>query len=284
MEPKVSAVIVTYNNAGGLANILVSLRAQTFRINEIVIVDNASTDNTGSLIKEKYPEVTYMLMSENLGSAGGYYDGIKHASSKNDLIWALDDDLNIFPDTLLKLVEGFKHLATTGKIGAVRCTVKPNNDSYFEDDGFAWRGTLINSEAVREIGYPNKDYYLYAEDMEYSMRMHKAGYKIFYVTASKMAFTRPNQTVYKAYGLKVSFYNDPVRLYYAIRNSAATYIKYRLFVRLFFLMGYISKILVCLVKFPTIERGKFFSAILRGFFDGITFKLGKNNDFTPKPA
>ncbi len=282
MDTKVAALIIAFNNSKGLDNVLTALHSQKLKASEIVVIDNASTDDTNSMVKEKYPDVTYIRLDENVGSAGGYYEGIKYAAVKNDVIWTLDDDLTIFPDTLLKLVETFEYLKTIENVGGVRCTVYPDTRSYYEAGGFAWRGTLLNSEAVKKIGYPNKDYYLYAEDVEYSMRMYKAGYKVFYVTASKMAFTRPNQTVYNVLGLKTSFYNDPDRLYYSIRNSTATFIKYILIIQLFYLIGYSLKILLCLIKYPLKNKDKFLSAILLGFFHGITSKLGKYNRFVPE--
>ena len=281
METKVATVIVTFNNSEGLDKLLTSLQLQEFQVNEIIVIDNASSDNTNALIKGKYPGLTYFLMNENLGSAGGYYEGIKYASSKNDLIWILDDDMSVFPNTLLKLVETFKKLEPKGKLGAVRCTVKPDAREFFESDDFAWRGTLISSSITKEIGYPNKDYYLYAEDLEYSTRIKKAGYKIYYSSLSKMIFSRPNQAVYTVAGLKVSFYDEPFRLYYSIRNLTYFYSKNLLIIDFFHLVGYSLKILLCLLKYPIKKKGKFFSAVLYGFLNGITSKLGKSRRFIP---
>ncbi|MCB4790969.1 MAG: glycosyltransferase [Elusimicrobia bacterium] len=278
----VGAVIVAYNNCKGLKALLNSLYLQKYQLEEIIVVDNSTNDDTKIMIKESFDKVIYLKMPENIGSAGGYYEGIKYASAKNDYVWTLDDDLIIFPETLLRLVEGIEHLITIDKIGAVRCTFEAGIRNYFKMDGFAWRGTLINSAVIKEIGFPNKDYFMYNEDVEYSLRIKRAGYKMYYISDSRMEISRPNQTVYSVLGLKISFYDDPARLFYGIRNSTVTFIKYFLFLELFKLIGYIAKILICLIMLPIKDKNRYLSAIIQGFCNGISRKLGKDPRFLPR--
>ena len=83
-----------------LANLLNDLRIQSRLPDEVIVVDNASLDQTESMVKVNYPAVNYIKLVENLGSAGGYYEGIKRAAESSDFIYTLDDDVCLKPDTL----------------------------------------------------------------------------------------------------------------------------------------------------------------------------------------
>ena len=117
----ITAVIVTYNNADMLLDLLGDLCSQSRPVDEIVVVDNASSDGTDHEVMANYPSVKYVRLSENTGSAGGYYEGIRTASATADLIWTLDDDVRLEKRTLEFLVQGLETLQASARIGAVRC-------------------------------------------------------------------------------------------------------------------------------------------------------------------
>ena len=129
----VCAVVVTYNRKNLLIECLEALRRQTRPLEGIYIIDNASTDGTPQVLKEKGyikelpPEnliepwekefeienlidgnsikIHYVRMHENTGGAGGFYEGVKRAYEKGyDWFWLMDDDAEPKEDTLEKLL------------------------------------------------------------------------------------------------------------------------------------------------------------------------------------
>jgi len=120
MKERVCAIVVTYNRKDLLIKCLESLLKQTRHIDSIYIIDNASTDKTQDLLKEKGfiqelpPKnlnepwekefkknnlyIYYVRMNENTGGGGGFYEGVKRAYEKGyDWLWLMDDDG--LPDT-----------------------------------------------------------------------------------------------------------------------------------------------------------------------------------------
>jgi len=132
----VCAVVVTYNRKELLLECLETLRKQTRPVQGIYLIDNASTDNTPELLKEKgyiqeLPpkeldklwekefeiknltdgqaiKLHYVRMHENTGGAGGFHEGVKRAYKKGyDWLWLMDDDVEVKEDTLEKLGKYF---------------------------------------------------------------------------------------------------------------------------------------------------------------------------------
>lgn len=106
-RPRIAAVVVTYNRCALLDECLEALCHQAHPLDEILLIDNASTDNTREMLKQKYEgKITHVRMEENLASAGGFYEGIRLAHEKgHDWIWVMDDDVKPATDALKALVE-----------------------------------------------------------------------------------------------------------------------------------------------------------------------------------
>ena len=68
--PSVASVTVAYNDARVLPRQMDALLGQTRPLQEIIVVDNASTDSTRALLAERYPEVRVLRMPENMGVGG----------------------------------------------------------------------------------------------------------------------------------------------------------------------------------------------------------------------
>ena len=109
----VCAVVVTYNRKELLLECMRGLLAQTRPLDAIYIIDNASTDGTPELLKEKgyinsafkEPNISYVRMPENTGGAGGFHEGIKRAYEDGcDWIWVMDDDVKAENDCLSQLM------------------------------------------------------------------------------------------------------------------------------------------------------------------------------------
>lgn len=101
-SPLVSVVTVSYNGFPLLANLLESLRRQTYGNHEVIVVDNASTDGSVELLRLRFPEIRLLQQAENLGFAGGNNAGIQAANG--ELLALANNDTVADPTWLEELV------------------------------------------------------------------------------------------------------------------------------------------------------------------------------------
>lgn len=122
---RVVAVVVTYNRRELLTEALDALAAQTRPPDELIVVDNASTDGTAALVRDRYPDVDLLELATNTGGAGGFAAGIAHAlrtapvddgpvdggpvhggpDERPAFIWLMDDDTVPEPGALAALLD-----------------------------------------------------------------------------------------------------------------------------------------------------------------------------------
>jgi len=105
MSPLVSVIIPTYNRAYILDKAIESVLNQSFKNIELIVVDDASTDETSKLVK-RYPSVVYVRHSKRKGPAGARNTGLKYA--KGRYIAFLDSDDVFLPEKIEKQIEFFK--------------------------------------------------------------------------------------------------------------------------------------------------------------------------------
>ncbi len=99
-SPEITVGISTYNRRDYLRKALDSLRAQTFRDFEVVVVDDGSSDGSGEMIRDEFPEVRYFFQ-ENQGDAAAKNEIARRASGRY-LVFLDSDDL-FLPDALERL-------------------------------------------------------------------------------------------------------------------------------------------------------------------------------------
>jgi rhamnopyranosyl-N-acetylglucosaminyl-diphospho-decaprenol beta-1,3/1,4-galactofuranosyltransferase len=175
---KVCAVIVTYNRKEMLQKCLKALLNQTVSPDEIIIIDGPSTDGTTQLIREKFPEITYVRLDEDVGGAGGFYEGMKLAYNKGcDWIWVMDDDVVPERDVLEKLL-----LAVGNDQNLI---ARP---ALIDAPGFApwFAGGIFSRTTIKRIGLPIRELFIYGDDVEYIIRAEKAGVKIIDVKNARV--------------------------------------------------------------------------------------------------
>ena len=287
LTEKICVVIVTFNNVGMLANLLDDLRIQRRMPEEIIVIDNASWDQTESMIKLIYPEVNYIKLKDNLGSAGGYHEGIKLAVESSDFVYTLDDDVKLNHDSLSEIIKGFYLLEKSlpSRIGAVRSVGAGHSEIVpTKLDIFPWRGTLIKTAIIREVGLPSPDYFLYGEDLEYSLRIAKKGYCFYWIPASICQERHRDQdgkTHAEIFGNRSVRYQDPFRIYYAFRNEIIIYTQYKYVLKLIHVFMYAVKVTLMILKEERWNGRKAIIAIVEGIIDGIIGRLGKNIKYAP---
>ncbi len=200
---RINAVVVTYNRKELLMECVDAILNQTLSVNKLLIIDNNSNDGTYELLKEKKildnRIVEYTKLEKNIGGSGGFYSGMKLAyQDKCDWVWIMDDDTIPTKDCLEELVKSFKILKNekisflasmiNGPHGEPMNLPGLNTDSennYYSDcykyldkgivkiKQATFVSLLINTKAIEKCGYPIKDYFIWGDDSEYTLRLNK---------------------------------------------------------------------------------------------------------------
>jgi len=192
MKYRVNAVIVTCNRCELLQKSINGLLEQTYKLNKIIIVNNASTDGTKEYLDSLENENIVVLHKEiNEGGAGGFYYGIKEAYEIGcDFVWIMDDDTISIPESLEKLIESYEILCDR-PIGFLASNVlyKDNNPCFMNicHPEYVWNefisegivrithcsfvAMLIPAWVIKEVGFPIREYFIWGDDGEYSTRI-----------------------------------------------------------------------------------------------------------------
>ncbi len=230
----ISLVIVNWNGARLLPACLEALRAQSRPADEIIVVDNASTDDSRALLAARYPEIRVLAYQQNLGFAGGTNAGI--AASRGAIVVALNNDTIARPDWLAQLIaplESDDRLGATMStmifahapevIAAAGITVHRNGLA-LEDllgtplaalplaprpifgptgGAAAYRRAMLD-----DVGHFDENFFLYLEDADLAWRARLRGWSSIHVPGAIVAH------LYSA----SSGQGSPTKRYYLARN------------------------------------------------------------------
>lgn len=211
LDQRVVAVVVAWNRRDLLAQTLAGLAAQERPADGVVVIDNASTDDSAELAAS-HPVVTEVVtLPENTGGAGGFAAGIARAVASHDadLVWVMDDDTVPTPTALAELVSARVRHPGRVTVAASRADwtdgrehpmnrPRPRPGSSRVARGAArmagaaypirsasFVSILIDAEAIRRHGLPQADYFLWNDDFEYTARLLRDGVGL-YVPASRV--------------------------------------------------------------------------------------------------
>jgi GT2 family glycosyltransferase len=301
VNPSVASVTVAYNAARVLPQQMEALLRQTHPLQELIVIDNASTDGTGSMLAERYPQVTVMRMTKNLGAAGGSAAGLSYAALERgyDWVWAFDQDSVPGADSLTRLLAGVGSLnggqAEVGMIVPMPVHdetkmhyppllwrdgfVKPAMDQMREPLWFAdlviASGSLIRREMVERIGLPRADFFMDYFDFEYSLRARAHGYKIAVVPGAELSHEIGQaRKVWLPSGSRLWTSYAPWREYYNSRNLA--YAGWHLYPNRKtkkFVLKHLSRHAGAVVLFSS-KKTACIVKMMQGFWDGCQAKLG----------
>lgn len=300
---RITAVVVTYNRFELLKRAVKCLREQTRKLDNIIVVNNGSTDGTKGWLDAQTD--LDLIHQDNVGGSGGFSRGIEYAYTQGyDWIWCMDDDVYPAEDCLEKLLS-----QTTADVG-ILCPLRKQNGKIFvaevktfnltnpfrslhvnnlkEEDvlngdfvsieGMAFEGPLIKRDVVRNIGLPNKELFILYDDSDYSYRTVQAGFTVKLVTKAILY----KELFFQEDCKEVIIRKGKWKLYYHIRNSVY-------FNKVYghnFMVKFIRPIallfkyyFVLLYNIPRNNKYECcdFSRFTRAYLDGIHGKLGKNN-------
>jgi rhamnosyltransferase len=249
----IASVTVATNAAHLLPRQLEALKKQSHKLNEIVVVDNASSDGSVEMLATRYPEVKVLRLPTNSGVGGAYAAGLNYTAlvKRHRWTWLLDDDSVPSHDGLQNLLSGLRHLAEGTAEPAVLAPVCVHLKTSVSVPGMLWRdgrlvpefqnrnepltfvdcvissGSLIQRDAVAAVGLPRADFFMDFVDFEYCLRMRRHGFRIAMVRDSILEHEVGTVTTINVLGWKKVWADHaPWREYYMARNETFTMWQY----------------------------------------------------------
>ena len=195
-EPRVTAVVVTYNRRELLLEALAAVHKQSRPADAVIVVDNASADGTAAAVRSQFPGVQLAELTRNSGGAGGFAYGISLAlAGQPDLLWVMDDDTVPEPDALHALLaardaypgrqptliasrvvwtDGRAHPMNTPRVkpfvsNAERRAAGAAGGTPIRSASFV--SILVDAAQCRRRGLPQADYFLWNDDFEFTTRL-----------------------------------------------------------------------------------------------------------------
>ncbi len=239
-DPLISIIIPNWNGAQHLPTCLDSLSAQTFRDYQIIVVDNASTDGSLTLLNQRYPSVQLIPLAQNRGFTGACNAGLSAATAEISIL--LNNDTEADPHWLSAVVNAFEQYPEAGSVACkmllfdrrdvfhtagdfYRIDGIPGNRGVWQRDAgqydseeyvfsacggsAAYRRTMLD-----HIGLLDESFYFSCEDVDLGWRAQLAGWRCIYVPTAvvyhKLQATGSDATA--------SYYNGRNFIYLLVKN------------------------------------------------------------------
>ena len=245
---KTAIVILNWNGQKLLEQFLPSIVTHNLNKVEIYVADNASTDNSIKIIKEKFPSVKIIENKINGGYAKGYNDALEHI--KSDIYCLINSDIEVTNNWLPPIIEVFKNEETTAIIqpklldfkdktkfeyagagggfidffgypycrGRIFNDLETDNGQFNDTSDIFWASGacfFIRSKVYHQLNGFDEDYFAHQEEIDLCWRAKNMGYSVKYVGTS---------TVYHIGGATLQETN-PKKTYLNFRNSLLSILK-----------------------------------------------------------
>ena len=289
-ECKLSIITINYNGLKDTCELIDSIPFNNHL--EVIVVDNASQrKEEADTISKRFPQVKVIKSEKNLGFAGGNNLGIKAAQGKylfiinNDTIFkefnvqALIDRLESSPEIAIvcpkiRFAWGSHPIQFTGYTSLSKITVRNQSIGFGEEDHGKYdtahptpyahgAAMLIKREAIDKVGLMPECFFLYYEELDWSMMFTRAGFEIWYDPACTVYHKESQATGQKS----------PLRTHYIVRNrlllvkrnwcGITKYLSYA------YLFGIVGLRDIC--KNAITGKWDMLKATLRGICDFLTF-------------
>ena len=291
MNIELSIITINYNGLKDTCELIDTLPLEDESI-EVIVVDNASKEDEATQIAQRYPQVKIIRSKENLGFAGGNNLGIQAAHGKYLFFINNDTLLSHQPSAISHLINrlesspkigavcpkikfswgdnpiqyaGYTPLSSiTMRNGAIGCGEQDNGqyDTAHPTPYAHGAAMMVKREVVEKAGLMPECFFLYYEELDWSMMIRRAGYDIWYEPACTI-YHKESQTTGQ---------NSPLRTYYITRNrllfakrnikSPQKYLTY------LYLSGIVA--LRDIIKYTFQRRPNLAKATLKGLYDFLT--------------
>jgi len=215
-QPSVSVILVNWNGRNDTLECLHSLAKVSYAPMHIIMVDNASADDSVDAVKREFPSVEMIPNKTNLRFAGGNNIGIKHALERgSDYILLLNNDTTVDAEFLTELVKAADADPGIGMVGAKIYYYDDPKRIWFAGGRIEWwkgwishiglreedRGQydtaravdyitgcclLVKRPVIEKIGNLDEQFFMYGEDVDWCLRVCKAGFRLVYEPKAKI--------------------------------------------------------------------------------------------------
>lgn len=217
MPPKVCIIILNWNGKKDTLECLSSVQKISYSNFETLVVDNGSTDDSASAIKEQFPSIKIIETGKNLGYAEGNNVGMRYGMDHGaDFLFILNNDTVVESPILTHFIQAFEKEPDAGILGAKIYLYSERNrldhlggswnrkKSAFDligyrklDDEGAWNkmlpldyvcgaGFMISRKLISAIGVLEARFFVYWEDTDYCFRARRAGFKVMSCPEAKL--------------------------------------------------------------------------------------------------
>ena len=236
VEKLLSIITINYNGLKDTCELIDTLPLNDETI-EVIVVDNASTQDEATELEKRYPLIIVIRSDKNLGFAGGNNLGIKAAHGKylffinNDAILPQPSALSLLITRLessdqigmvspkIRFTWGKQLIQYAGYTPLSKITLRNKSIGFGEQDNGQYdtphptpyahgAAMMVKREVIEQVGMMPECYFLYYEELDWSMMIRRTGYEIWYEPACTV-FHKESQTTGQ---------QSPLKTYYIIRN------------------------------------------------------------------
>ncbi|MBI5700635.1 glycosyltransferase family 2 protein [Candidatus Saganbacteria bacterium] len=286
-KPKVSIVILNWNQYFDTKECLASLMNTDYGNFEIILADNGSKDSSQIHIKNEFPGITLIENGKNLGFAEGSNVGIRLALSHGaDYVLLLNNDTTVEPNFLSHLISAGQENRSAGILSPRIMQYSDKTKVWFsggkflpiirkpahdlsgsgETEWISGCSMLIKREVLGKIGMLDADYFNNYEDVDISIRARRAGYQLLIV---------PKAVIYHKFAASMGGKLSPFYTYFRTRNNLLFFKK----------TGQLIPLVLNLVIFPIYSlieslKNRQFGSIrttMLAIYDFASGKLGKGS-------
>ena len=295
LDIQISIITVNYNGLKDTCELIDTLPIEDESL-EVIVVDNASKEDEATIIEQRYPQVKVIRSKENLGFAGGNNLCIQAAHGK--YLFFLNNDTLLRckkEDVRCKMFQPLiDRLESSPKIGMVSPKIRfswganpiqyagytplskitlrnraigcgePDHGQYDTAHPTPYAhgaAMMVKREVIEKAGLMPECYFLYYEELDWSMMMRRAGYDIWY---------EPAMTVYHKES-QTTGQQSPLRTYYITRNRLLFVKRNNKTVSRYLSYLYQICVVVCrdILKYTLQRRFDLVKAVSRGICDFI---------------
>ena len=259
MSNMLSIIIVSWNTAWFLENCLASIKANPPTSPfENWVVDNASTDDSPRMVREKFPKVHLVENRENLGFARANNQAIQRCTGKYILL--LNPDTFVAPGALQALVDFLDEHPEAGAAGArilnpdgslqisshPRPTLSRELWRLFHLDSLSpyaeyplteWETNqaqevdvligaclLLRKEILDQVGFLDEDYFMYSEEVDLCYRIQRAGWRLFWVPQAEVVHFGGQSTQQAPTEMFLNLYHGKIKYFRKLNGWLAAQI------------------------------------------------------------
>ncbi|WP_017203257.1 glycosyltransferase [Microbacterium algeriense] len=299
-------VIVTFNRSHLLSGLLTSITAMDPKPGHVVIIDNASSDDTTAVVDSFRDrigtEIVYRRLETNTGGSGGFSEGMRTAYELgSEWIWLMDDDVEVLPEGLAKMgvwssrfksIQGRRYDYDGSEFYwqyriAERMGIPiPFAPSGFDESGYkemnsgCFEGMFIHRSIVRQIGLPDPRFFIYWDDQMYGWL---ASRRTTSVIVDEFVLRRTREIKQWDMGIRHMNASSNAYRYYIMRNRGFIKQYYRangVYNPVLFGLGSTATFFKELIRLLFVERTvRGTSNLFRGIRDGA--KIGRDRSWQP---